>query len=175
MILDSADEFGIGDLDTATKTLEDSPKLLVFSANTQDSLRRLVERYHEYIDLHPERLSDVAHMLSLRREKLPHRSFAIGGGGLIPTASASTKIPTTPPDIVMMFSGQGAQWPEMGRELIRTNRGFREDIMAMDNILQSMTHPPEWTIEGKIPCDETIGVFLKALQKNSRNQPKPVR
>lgn len=163
MILDSAAEYGIPILDAAPKTLEDTPKLLIFSANTQDSLRRLGEQYHEYIDLHPERLSDVAHTLSLRREHLPQRSFAIGGGGLTPTASAFTKVPPNPPDIVMMFSGQGAQWPEMGRDLIRTNRGFREDIMAMDIILQSMTYPPEWTIEGKNASRETIEPFLKTL------------
>lgn len=50
----------------------------------------------------------------------------------------------------MIFSGQGAQWPEMGRELILQAPNFREDIREMDNTLQTLTHRPEWTIEGEI-------------------------
>jgi acyl transferase domain-containing protein len=49
----------------------------------------------------------------------------------------------------MIFSGQGAQWPEMGKDLIQIDPRFREDIRAMDDILQSLNYPPDWKIDGK--------------------------
>ena len=58
------------------------------------------------------------------------------------------KAPTVAPDVAMVFSGQGAQWPGMGRDLIRSNKAFLDDIRTMDRILGTLSHPPEWTIEG---------------------------
>jgi acyl transferase domain-containing protein len=49
----------------------------------------------------------------------------------------------------MIFSGQGAQWPGMGKELIENDDFFRKDISAMDAVLQRLEHPPNWTIVGE--------------------------
>jgi len=49
-----------------------------------------------------------------------------------------------------VFSGQGAQWPEMGKDLFDQDRGFRDDIEEMDRVLQSLRHPPTWTIAGEL-------------------------
>lgn len=131
------------------ETLQQAPQLLVFSANSQDGLRRLVSNYQEYIKLHPERLPDLAYTLSQRREHLPHRAFSVTGNGSDAEVSSFAKAPGSMPQISLIFSGQGAQWPEMGRDLIKSDPRFREDIMAMDDILQSLKYPPEWTIESK--------------------------
>ena len=43
----------------------------------------------------------------------------------------------------------------MGKELIKIDPCFQADISAMDGILQSFAHAPEWKIEGKplvFPC-----------------------
>lgn len=50
--------------------------------------------------------------------------------------------------VTMVFSGQGAQWAGMGRELILSDKRFREDIEVMDSILQSLNDPPTWSILG---------------------------
>lgn len=79
---------------------------------------------------------------------MPYRSFAVIGEGLkqvVPSPVLSAKTPS----IVMAFSGQGAQWPEMGVDLLEADVGFRDDIKAMDKVLQTLMHPPGWTIEGK--------------------------
>ncbi|KAJ8066769.1 hypothetical protein OCU04_004157 [Sclerotinia nivalis] len=49
----------------------------------------------------------------------------------------------------MVFSGQGAQWPEMGRDILLKDPEFRKDIAEMGQILQSLIHPPSWTLAGK--------------------------
>ena len=48
----------------------------------------------------------------------------------------------------MIFSGQGAQWAQMGNEMIHGNPEFRADIEKMDSILQGLKYPPSWTIMG---------------------------
>jgi len=128
---------------------EASPQLLVLSANTQESLKKHRTNIQEYIIAHPERVSDLSYTLSQRREHLPHRTFFIAGKDTLTDASPFSKASGIVPPITMIFSGQGAQWPEMGRELIETDPEFREDIMAMDDILRSFKHPPSWTIESK--------------------------
>lgn len=97
---------------------------------------------------HPEHNNNVAYTLALRREKLPHRTFAILQGGDVLETTIPTKRLASSPTIAMIFSGQGAQWSGMGRELILSSPSFREDIIRMDSALQSLRIPPTWSILG---------------------------
>ena len=126
------------------------PQLLVFSANTQESLRQQLINNTRYLENHPDRVFDMAYTLNQRREHHVYRTFCtVGNHGVMGKAATIAKIPSTTPDLVMVFSGQGAQWPTMGKELILTNLEFRRDIGAIDSILQSLQHPPAWNIEGQ--------------------------
>ena len=132
---------------TGVSGIKDSYSLLVLSANTQESLRRHLANYHGYINAYPGNLIDIAYTLALRREHLPYRSFLVTSDSSASSAASLVKVPSKTPDIILAFSGQGAQWPEMGRALIQRNPMFREDIKRMDRILQTLRHPPKWTIE----------------------------
>jgi acyl transferase domain-containing protein len=147
--VDSGDQVRPDSVDAAAGPLRDTPQLLVFSANTQESLRRQVSHCKEYLKLHPERLIDLSYTLSQRREHLLHRAFSVVGAQPVTNTSSYTKLPANVPRIVMIFSGQGAQWPGMGKDLIQNDPGFQEDIRAMDDILQSLNYPPHWKVEGK--------------------------
>lgn len=48
-----------------------------------------------------------------------------------------------------VFTGQGAQWASMGKQLLDTSAAFRETIRNLDSILQRLPHDqvPDWTIE----------------------------
>lgn len=133
---------------------------MVLSANTQDSLRKQVNNAQEYLAVNRDRASDVSYTLSRRREHLIHRSFFIVGEENVTDASLFTKVSATTVPITMIFSGQGAQWPEMGRELAETDPEFRKDIQAMDEILKSLKHPPGWTIESKHCSISNLKWFL---------------
>lgn len=159
VIVDSAAEAQTSAFDLEIELAKETPQLVVFSANTQDSLRLQISNHQEYIKLHPERLLDIAYTLSLRREHLPHRAFSIGKGGAITNSSSFAKVSSTVPEIVMIFNGQGGQWPEMGRDLIETDWKFREDIKVMDGILQGLIHPPNWKIESKFISDIYIYIL----------------
>jgi acyl transferase domain-containing protein len=93
---------------------------------------------------------DIAYTRAAAREKLPHRAYAIlESGGNFSHLSASVKAPVASPALYIIFSGQGAQWPEMGRQLIETDPCFRDDLARMDQILQGLRDPPSWSILGR--------------------------
>jgi len=122
---------------------------VLFSANSDASLSEQVRKHKEYIRSTPARSLDIAYTRAVRREHLPHRAFAILGDDGLTEGIGAAKAPLEPPPVTMIFSGQGAQWPQMGRELIQTDINFRKDISRMDGILQKLLHPPSWKLLGR--------------------------
>ncbi|OTB02208.1 hypothetical protein M426DRAFT_322916 [Hypoxylon sp. CI-4A] len=134
------------------------PELFVFSANTQNSLKRKIEEYQEYVSQHPLEVHDVAHTLALHRDQFPHRAFVIKSGDKVINTSPIVKVPgkASQRKVTMVFTGQGSQWAEMGKGLFITNAEFREDVHLMDEILRHTARPPKWTIEAEILKPEEI-------------------
>jgi acyl transferase domain-containing protein len=124
------------------------PELLLFSANSPSSLSRQIALFVEYTAQHPHQEPDIAYTLAVHREKLPHRAAALVQDGQVLETLSPTRAPTCPPGVVMVFSGQGAQWVGMGRELIESNPAFRQDIVDMDQVLQGLRSPPSWSLLG---------------------------
>ena len=151
MILDSVLEVRPELIHARQDSLDVSQQqLLLFSANTEDSLQRQMNDIQQYILIHPERISNVLYTLALRREHLLYRAFSVVGGTSLGDVSSSVKVPPSPAKIVMVFTGQGSQWPEMASRLLQTDPEFRKDIVGMDDILRSLKHPPTWTIENEL-------------------------
>jgi malonyl CoA-acyl carrier protein transacylase len=59
---------------------------------------------------------------------------------------------------VLVFSGQGAQWPGMAKELIENDKPFRDDLVKMDQVLKGLEFPPSWNLTGNNFC-----AYLKQL------------
>ncbi|ETS84328.1 hypothetical protein PFICI_02353 [Pestalotiopsis fici W106-1] len=153
IILDSASSFGITrhDLPQATIQEEGKSQLLVYSANTTESVQPLVERYDAFLKKNPILLSDVAFTLANRREHLPYRSFVVTnerdvGSITVPTSVAK---PSRKSSLVMVFTGQGAQWARMGCDLMESNSVFRDTIKHLDAHLQAFA-APGWTLEEEL-------------------------
>ncbi|OHW98789.1 polyketide synthase [Colletotrichum incanum] len=120
--------------------------LMIYSANTVDSLRRQVVNNQKYIREHPDSLDDVSYTLASRRSQLPHRAFSVMEDGIDLNTSPFGKAPSTSTDIALVFTGQGAQWPQMGAELLKTNRVFAQSMRSMDKILSLLPDGPSWTL-----------------------------
>jgi acyl transferase domain-containing protein len=120
--------------------------LLVFSAHSEVSLQKMISNYAEFIERESFRLSDLAYTLSMRRHHWNVRSFCVSNGKTLQAVSA-VKTPKFK-GLLFIFTGQGAQWAGMGRDLIRDFSTFGEDIRKMDLWLAESSHPPSWKIEG---------------------------
>lgn len=122
--MDSAASFGIAVTD-APSLRDDSPRLLLFSANHAESLRRTVQSHLRYIEHNPHSVPDLSYTLGARRYHLPNRAYCVTTGPVQPPVSQFVRIAGTP-KVIAVFTGQGAQYAQMGRELILQEKSFCE-------------------------------------------------
>jgi acyl transferase domain-containing protein len=147
--LDSAASFGLSNAKSISEKAPDF-ELLLLSAGHSDPLKKMQQRYQEYAAKHPCQLTDLAYTLGQRREHLPIRGFCVTKGnddGVI----VSPPLTSQPQKrVVFVFTGQGAQWAQMGKELLERYPEVLQDIRQMDRILQKQNSPPEWRIEEQL-------------------------
>ncbi|KAI5460132.1 putative polyketide synthase [Mariannaea sp. PMI_226] len=150
-ILDSSRSFGLPsatEVRTSDLPAETTKRLLLFSSNNAKSLKAAADGHLEYLEKSPGELESLAYTLSKRREHLKVRGFCVTDG-LPPFHMISHNKDQSQRlgPIVFVFTGQGAQWANMGRQLLQDYPVFRESIKAMDVILRALEHAPDWTIE----------------------------
>lgn len=128
-------------------TGETGPQVLVLSTKNGKSLQNAVENMKEFTAQGSFPVKDLAYTLGCRRDHLGHRAFTI----IDPdgTVSDFEKARDMPSGITFVFTGQGAQWAGMGKELMSTSPSFLHSIRSMDQQLSSLKNPPSWTLEGK--------------------------
>ncbi|KAL0940537.1 Lovastatin diketide synthase LovF 14 [Colletotrichum truncatum] len=154
----SVNSFGVGGANAhvileATRRQEPllkhtGPHILLYSANTLLSLQRNKQQYDSFVQESPVPIADIAYTLGRCREKMPFRAFRVvdDTGEMLVESFNNSKAPSEGPKVVMIFTGQGAQWPRMGVELIETDPRFRADLERMDCILQTLQHAPAWDV-----------------------------
>ena len=126
------------------------PQLLLFSAKSERALTSMTKNYRDFMESKQPNPRDLAFTLANRREHFSHRTYAIGSNSTIGLTSPIAK-PAKPPRVVTVFTGQGAQWPRMGRELMDTNPLFLNSIRRLDKALKSLDkYSPEWQIETEL-------------------------
>lgn len=127
-----------------------NPQLLVLSAHTADTLRKRIGQITEYIKNHTIPLHDLSYTLSARRSHLSHRAFAVvQPSNPILDEAAFSIFNTSSPNVIFVFTGQGAQWPGMGLKLLSNFPTFKEDIKRMDEALQQLLDAPHWLLYGQ--------------------------
>lgn len=116
-----------------------SNKLFVFSGKDQDGVKRVASALKDWVQHRLEDsnsqslLKNLAFTLAKRRTHLEHRTFAIASLPSDLTESLTSGLPAAAraqrhgDNLVLVFTGQGAQWPSMGRELFM-NPVFRQSI-----------------------------------------------
>ncbi len=127
----------------STNAPERSHHVLLLSARSEAALRRLAQRYLDHFAQTPSlRLADVGHTANRGRALFAHR-LAVAGQGL-PAASQGLRAflagESAPglrshhseeplrPKLCFLFTGQGAQYPGMGRALYQAHPEFRSVI-----------------------------------------------
>ncbi|MFF9286476.1 type I polyketide synthase [Streptomyces griseosporeus] len=163
------------------------PRLLVLSARTAGSLRRLARAYAHYLGpAGPGRglpLGDICSAAATGRDAHPHRLWVVGedhdtlarrlsaladgetipDGGIVEAGLSGDK------RLVFVFSGQGSQWAGMGRALYRASSAFREALEACD---EAVREELGWSVldrlltgDAELPTDvSTVQPVLWAVQ-----------
>lgn len=113
------------------------PQLLLISARSEAALEAATDRLADHLRRHPaENLAQTAYTLQLGRKSFPHRRWLVADRveeaerALARRAdSVYTRGPVSAErPVVFLFSGQGAQYPNMGRGLYDDEPMFREHV-----------------------------------------------
>lgn len=118
-------------------------KLFVFSAPDEDALRRVASSYRIHsLSYHgADYLGDLAYTLAERRTKFRFRNFVMANSTEELRRNLehprNTIRVTQEPKICFVFTGQGAQWYAMGRELLDF-AAFRKSLEESEIILRDL-------------------------------------
>jgi phthiocerol/phenolphthiocerol synthesis type-I polyketide synthase C len=133
---------------------------LVISARTETSLRELVGSWHAtLVEVPAERTPELIRAAARGRDHHPQRLVALGqDAGTMARALGGFLDDDPPPAIItgtgvregklaFIFSGNGAQFPGMGRDALRTSPAFRAAVEKMDGVLR-----PElgWSVAARL-------------------------
>lgn len=135
------------DVHSSDRTLETSrpPKLIILSAADRLGIQRITESiqdWHSSCQIPVGDLDDLAYTLDSHRSQLTWRSFALVGlSEDLETLSTKTSAPEArspeKPRLGFVFSGQGAQWFGMGRELLEYIT-FKKEVEQSGEFLRSL-------------------------------------
>ncbi|THC92577.1 hypothetical protein EYZ11_007940 [Aspergillus tanneri] len=137
------------DISNAARTAD--PKILAFSANDQASLKNYVKALNAHL-LNPMvsiDLNDLAYTLSERRTRHYYRGFAITRSSKAKVSEETLvlgKQASSLPRIGFVFTGQGAQWSQMGLELVKAFPQAKRVLQDLDEVLQALPEPPKWSL-----------------------------
>ncbi|KAK0130497.1 hypothetical protein ONS96_001016 [Cadophora gregata f. sp. sojae] len=163
VILGSAESFGIH------KTLSQPsvklhrtllvPRLLVFSAKHPQALTRMIADHQSFHISNPDSLADMSYSLAMKREVLSHCAFCVTDGEDSWEPSVMhQRSERQAPQLAFAFTGQGAQWAQMGAKLLTNVEVFRKSIEELDTLLSTVPEPPAWKLSD----------LLSAPRKSSR-------
>ncbi|MEM7050083.1 MAG: SDR family NAD(P)-dependent oxidoreductase [Acidobacteriota bacterium] len=173
--------FGIGGTN-AHLILEEAPlpeaapmedpaaRLLILSARSSEALRARAQQFADWLleapgwsavtasaalrrSQHEERLALPAHTADEARELLTgwldgRQDELVASAAATSAAAASGERPR----IAFVYSGQGAQWWAMGRELLETSPVFRQEIEALDGEIRSLV---SWSLLEELTASES--------------------
>ncbi|KAL6900124.1 polyketide synthase [Trichoderma evansii] len=126
-----------------------TPRLFVLSAHDESAAKRKAEKLGIYIEQHPEvfqkrLVNDIAYTLGERRTHLQWR-IAITASSCSELANAlnsvnatSGVVATKEPKVAFVYTGQGAQWAEMGKELMESHPIFAKAVETCSDYLQTI-------------------------------------
>ncbi|KAF3003829.1 t1pks [Neopestalotiopsis sp. 37M] len=157
--------------ETTTQDLDTKDNhLLVLSANNSASLKLMLEKYAHYLESSTEvPLSDISYTLCQHRSALSYRFSCVGGNHtqianqLRRGVQAVVKPVPSQTNVIFVFTGQGAQWAGMGRDLLLNTACsdiFRRSIQTSRDILKEFDAP--WDLEVELTRQDSKVEINKA-------------
>jgi acyl transferase domain-containing protein len=162
---------------------ERSSHLLTLSAKTEPALQALVSRYQSHLEADPKlELADICFTANTGREHFNHRlavvidskeqliaQLAAFTTGNDTTGLFSNQASKKQPKIAFLFTGQGSQYINMGRQLYDTQPIFRQTIEQCNEILRPYLEHSLLEILYPDQAEEQIASSL--LEQTAYSQP----
>lgn len=125
--------------------------LLCFSGHDEQTIMNNMSAISQVAGRHE--FGQLAYNLAVRRTHLSYRAFTVArvGEPTIPISDAvlsKKKCHPTSPSLGFVFTGQGAQWSQMGKNLLYEFPCFKVAISELDHVLSKLPERPSWTLEG---------------------------
>lgn len=125
--------------------------LLPISGKSTPSIQATVLAFRN-MDLTNINVLHLARQVEIAKSSLPLRSFCLASPNAIIPSPTDGKF--EPPQnrrrkIVFLFTGQGAQWSQMGKALIQQYSSFRGKICELNKYLCALKNAPSWNLEGE--------------------------
>ncbi|KAK1566004.1 thiolase-like protein, partial [Colletotrichum navitas] len=149
---------------TAAAEGTDHPRLVVMSSKDSAVTERMLENLKDYLETRktsdqPVRLHDLAYTFQARRTQFPWR-VAISCincqedliKALDDPMRRAVKLAKGVPRVGFVFTGQGAQWHAMGRELISTYPIFQKSLLHACDVLRD--YGADWSLIEELQRDE---------------------
>ena len=177
----------------ASRSANKRPRVFCFSAQDRDGLKRMRIALSQHLVEKGEKLalteddqylSDLSYTLSQRRSRLQWRTFLVAPSlaqlqkGLLeePWSNPETRSPPQTPRIGFIFTGQGAQWAEMGMQLMkydifrnsveRSSRYINESLSCDWDVLKELSRPDASSRLGLATFSQTICTVLQVALVN---------
>jgi len=157
-------------------------QLLLMSARTETAMEKMIENLANHLEKNPGiNLADVAYTLQVGRRSFGHRRMLTAS-----TVDEALKVLSSPesgdlqgavldektggePSVVFMFSGQGAQYVNMGLDLYRSEPVFREEMDRCFSLLEYDLK--EIVFNRSDRSDKTHGSYAEELNRTEVTQP----
>ncbi|PYI10942.1 lovastatin nonaketide synthase [Aspergillus sclerotiicarbonarius CBS 121057] len=132
--------------------VQNRPFLVPLTTHSDKAGNLLTERLVEYLESQEDcHVSDLAVSLSTARSMHDQRSYAIGSNSTtiqnsLRNVPAWTKTSKQVPRLGFVFTGQGAQWHAMGRQLMEQSPIFLQTLQRVDQVLKALPDGPKWSV-----------------------------
>ncbi|KAF2138629.1 uncharacterized protein K452DRAFT_234185 [Aplosporella prunicola CBS 121167] len=149
-----------------------------FSAVSEQSLKATLAKYVEYLRGNPSlELNDLAYTLQFRRSLLPVRA-AFGASSVraltdkiddaLEQSNSNAPVGVREAgiqSILGVFTGQGAQWAGMGRQLIQSSSAVAAQFEDLEKALESLPagERPKWSLVEELLADGSSSKLGEAI------------
>lgn len=146
-------------LQTIHKPIQNGPHLFLLSAASRVSFDQVTVGLQNYLSTRTETLAlaDLSQTLLTRRSIHAWRATCVAHNVTDLSEKLAHIVPTkatlgNPASITFVFTGQGAQWYAMGRELVSRAGIFHDSIVRSSELIRSWGAP--WVLEEELLRDE---------------------
>lgn len=129
--------------------IDQRQRIMVLSADSEKSLQGQFSALDKHLSDPGVSVKqrDLAYTLSERKSRHYYRGFFLASDNYLDAENFEKgHVRDEPLSVGFIFTGQGAQWPEMGRELLANFPIAAKTVKQLDKVLQRSYGAPAWTL-----------------------------